>query len=319
MSDEVAFISGPEYLAHWAGLGHPEAPQRLAAIWEELHARGLWDRLVHLDSAPAAVDDVLAVHEPDYVELARREIQAGRTVLSTGDTYVCSKSFDVALLAAGAGVAAVRAVCAGRARAAFCAVRPPGHHAAPAAGMGFCIFNNVAIAARAAQRDCGIERVLIADWDIHHGNGTQEAFYADGSVFYFSTHQRAHYPIALTGLGHADQTGSGAGEGTNLNCSLPWRAGDGAVIAAFTEKLVPAMKDFAPELVIISAGFDSRVGDPLGGMDITDEGFATLTRIMMDIARQSAGGRIVSMLEGGYDLDGLAAAVATHLETLING
>ena len=317
MAGKVAFISSPRYLEHYTGLGHPERPQRLTAIWEELDSRGLKDKLLWLDPAPAAEDDLLLVHEPAYVELARREIASGRAMLSTGDTNVCPKSYEIALLAAGAGITAVDAVCTGRARAAFCAVRPPGHHAGPARGMGFCVFNNAAVAARHAQQAHDLERVLIADWDLHHGNGTQEIFYEDPSVFYFSAHQLGNYPMPLTGKGHPGETGAGKAEGTNLNCPLPPGAGDEEVLAAFAERLAPAMKDFRPQLVIVSAGFDGRRGDPLGLLDITDEGFAALTAVVMDIASASAGGRIVSFLEGGYDLRGLAAGVATHIEALL--
>ncbi len=315
MSDDVAFVSGPEYLDHWPGVGHPESPQRLAAIWSELHDRGLWDRLNHIEFAPATVDDIRTVHTGEYIALVRREVEAGRTILSTGDTNVCAKSYDLALLAAGGCMAAVKAVCGGESRAAFCAVRPPGHHATPSAGMGFCVFNNVAIAARYAQQSCGVQRVLIADWDVHHGNGTQDAFYDDGSVFYFSTHLAGHYP----GTGHADQRGAGAGEGTTLNCPLGHWAGDEGVVGAFRELLVPAMADFAPELVIISAGFDCRRDDPLGGLGVSDDGLIELTRIVMEIASQSAGGKIVSVLEGGYAFAGLAAGAAAHIETLMKG
>jgi len=317
MPGQVAFISSPEYLEHYTGLGHPESPQRLAAIWEALVDAGLKDRLLWVEPAAATEDDLGMVHEPAYVELARREIAAGRGMLSTGDTNVCPKSFDAALLAAGAGIVAVDAVCEGRASAAFCAVRPPGHHAGPARGMGFCVFNNIAVAARHGQRSHDIERVLIVDWDLHHGNGTQEVFYEDPSVFYFSAHQWGNYPMPVTGLGHAGETGAGPGKGTNLNCPLPPGAGDEEMLAAVGDRLAPAMEEFAPQLVLISAGFDCRRGDPLGRLDVTDEGFRRLTRAVREIAGASAGGRIVSFLEGGYELPGLASATLTHLEALM--
>ena len=230
---------------------------------------------------------------------------------------ICGKSYAAAVRAVDAVLAAVDAVSAGKVANAFCAVRPPGHHARPAGGMGFCIFNNIAVAARHAQRARGIGRVLIVDWDLHHGNGTQEVFYEDPSVFYFSVHQMGVYPMPLTGQGHAHERGSGPGEGANLNCPLPPGSGDEEYLAAVADRLVPAAEAFAPELVMISAGFDCRRGEPLGRMDVTDEGFARLTRAVMDIAEASAGGRIVSILEGGYNTRGLGQAVATHIETLL--
>ncbi|MDY7009856.1 MAG: histone deacetylase [Planctomycetota bacterium] len=318
MDGKVAFISAPEYLEHHTGLGHPESPQRLAAIWEKLHDEGLWDKLVHVEPKAASVDDLLTVHSAEYVEQVRRDIEAGRSVLSTGDTSVCPKSYEIALLAAGGVMCAVDAVCEGNVDSAFCAVRPPGHHATASAGMGFCIFNNVAVAARHAQKNHGVGRILIVDWDFHHGNGTQEIFYDDPSVFYFSTHQFDRYPMALTGLGYAGQTGSGKGKGANINCPLELGVGDKEIIAAFTEDLVLAMEAFPPELVIISAGFDCIAGDPIGELNVTDDGIAELTGILMDIAAASAGGRIVSVLEGGYDLAGLASATARHIRTMMD-
>ena len=313
----IAFISSPAYLEHQAGLGHPESPARLAAIWEAIDQRGLKDRLLWLDPVPATVEQVALVHTREYIELVGREVAAGRMMLSTGDTTIGPASYDAALLAAGASIVAVDALCDGRARAAFCAIRPPGHHATAGAGMGFCVFNNVAVAARYAQTAHGVGHVLIVDWDVHHGNGTQEIFYDDPTVFYFSIHQRGHYPMGLTGLGHTGQTGHGPAAGTTLNVPLAGGDGDEEALAAFNDRLVPAMEGFRPELVLISAGFDGRIGDPLGGLAISDEGFAEMTRIVMQIAEATAGGRIVSMLEGGYRLAGLAAAAATHIETLM--
>ena len=195
---------------------------------------------------------------------------------------------------------------------AFCAVRPPGHHATPDRGMGFCLFNNVAIAARYAQKKYGIARVAIVDWDVHHGNGTQDIFYSDGSVFYFSTHQSPWYP----GTGAANETGEGKGKGATLNCPFPAGSGTKEILGAFQGKLIPAMRDFKPELVLLSAGFDSRLGDPLGQFTLSDADFADLTTLMLDVAHQYAGGRLVSVLEGGYSLTGLASASAAHVEAL---
>jgi acetoin utilization deacetylase AcuC-like enzyme len=218
----------------------------------------------------------------------------------------------VGLRAAGGVLNAVDAVFDGRARNAFCAVRPPGHHANAARGMGFCLFNNIAIAARYAQQRYGIARALIVDWDVHHGNGTQDLFYTDPSVFFFSTHQWPLYP----GTGRSDETGAGPGEGTTLNFPFPAGSGRNQVLGAVLTALVPAMRNFRPDLVLISAGFDSRAGDLLGQFTLTDEDFADLTDAVMEIAEEYAGGRLISVLEGGYNLSGLASAAASHVAML---
>jgi acetoin utilization deacetylase AcuC-like enzyme len=245
----------------------------------------------------------------------RDDAAAGRRQLSTGDTPLSQRSLETALLAAGGVLAAVDAVMTGRVANAAAIVRPPGHHATPARGMGFCLFNNVALAARHALAVHGISRVLIADWDVHHGNGTQDQFCADGSVLFFDTHQSPLYP----GTGHRDETGEGPGRGRIMNRPFPAGAGRDEVVGAFRDELVPAADAFRPQLVLVSAGYDSRVGDPLGAFRLTDDDFVELTRIVRGIADRHANGRLVSTLEGGYALDGLAAAAAAHVRALVDG
>jgi len=300
------------YMQHLTGRGHPERPERCQAVLTAIEQAGLDEQIERL--APVAADEQLLrlCHSSNYIRVVEEDVGSGRPMLRTGDTDLCPRSLEAARFAAGAAAVAVDAVFAGRVPAAFCVVRPPGHHAGPDYGMGFCIFNNAAIAARYAQRKHGIERVLIVDWDVHHGNGTQDIFYEDPSVFYFSTHQWPHYP----GSGSSGEIGRGAGQGTTLNCPFPGGTSGAEIVAAFRERLLPAADEFKPELVVISAGFDSRGGDPLGGFLLTDSDFAELTRLMRSIAREHAGGRIVSVLEGGYLLSGLAAAAGAHVAAL---
>ena len=232
--------------------------------------------------------------------------------LSTGDTALGTHTETVARLAAGAAMAGVDAVMTGREHNVFVAARPPGHHATLSRGMGFCVYNNVALAARYARKAYGVDRILIADWDVHHGNGTQDIFYEDPSVFFFSTHQSPWYP----GTGAASETGAAAGKARTLNCPFHAGAGHAEIVGAFRRKLVPAMEAFKPALVILSAGFDSRRGDPLGRFQLRDEDFRELTGIVAEIAGRWADGRIVSILEGGYNVDGLGKAAVAHIEGL---
>jgi len=308
----TGLVADPICKLHEPGWGHPECPDRYDAIFDALCRTGLIDHLRKIPCRPASEDELALCHSPEYIQLVRNEVEAGRDTLSTGDADVCPKSYEAALYAAGGVLAAVDSVVERQTKNAFCVVRPPGHHATARKGMGFCLFNNIAVAARYAQKQHKLERVLIADWDLHHGNGTQDIFYNDGTVFYFSTHQSPLYP----GTGSNAERGHGAGLGTTLNCPVQAGAGREDILGAFEHELLPAMERFEPDLVLISAGFDSRVGDPLGALMLTDHDFADLTSLMLDVAEKYADGRLVSVLEGGYDLGGLASASAAHVGAL---
>jgi acetoin utilization deacetylase AcuC-like enzyme len=298
---------------HEVAPGEPEIPARFTAVVNHLKSAGLSDHLVSIKVRSATDDELALVHRREYIALVEREIAEGRRQLSTGDTTISPRSAESARFAAGSAISAIDAVFSGQVENAFCIVRPPGHHAGGARGMGFCLFNNVAIAARYAQRKHGAERVLIADWDVHHGNGTQDIFYSDGSVLFFSTHQSPWYP----GTGAANETGEGAGADKTINCPLPAGSGSTNIFRAFRDILLPAATAFRPDLILISAGFDSRVGDPLGQFLLSDEDFHQLTTMLTDLAATHCRGRLVSVLEGGYNLEGLALAADSHIRALL--
>ena len=297
-------------MRHLTEVGHPERPERLVVIQKALES---FKDVVLLSARRADLVDVTLCHESSYIEGVLSIIAAGETELAGGDVSVSQESGEVALHAVGGVLDTIDAVLSGRVQNAFCAVRPPGHHARPAAAMGFCLFNNVALAACHAQKEHALERVAIIDWDVHHGNGTQEIFYSDNSVLFFSTHQWPWYP----GTGHASERGEGNGFGFTINCPLPAGSGRTEFMEAFRTRLLPALKDFRPELLLISAGFDSRAGDPLGQFLLTDRDFADLTDMLLDFAAGACNGRLVSVLEGGYNLAGLGKAVASHVSRLV--
>ena len=297
---------------HATGSKRRECPQRYDAVVQSLAKSSYFPTLKPFQARPATDQEILACHSGVYLARVRREIESGVKRLSTGDTWVCRTSLTAAHYASGAACVAVDAVLSGQAKNAFCITRPPGHHATVDRGMGFCVFNNAAVATRYAQRKHRLGKVLIVDWDVHHGNGTQDIFYSDDSVFYFSTHQAPWYPWT----GNKDETGRGKGLGTTLNCPLARGASRKEFMFVLEHQLAPAVSRFQPELVILSAGFDARHGDPLGRLELTDEDYYDFTGLLLELARGPAQGRVVSILEGGYNLSGLASAAAAHCARL---
>jgi len=310
----TALLADPIYREHLVGRDHPERPERFDAVYQALQKSGILKRVERVEPRSATQEELLLCHTRDYLRIAQHDVEAGFLSLTTGDTDVTPNSWEIARKAAGGVMQAVDAVLTGKARNAFCAVRPPGHHATPNRGMGFCLLNNIALGARYAQRKHGVERVMIVDWDVHHGNGTQDIFYSDPTVFFFSTHQWPLYP----GTGRADETGAGPAVGTKMNFPFPAGSGRKEILGAVQDSLVPAADKFRPNLIMISAGFDSRVGDLLGGFTLNDRDFTDLTRVVMDMAARHAHDRIVSVLEGGYTLNGLASAELAHVEALMS-
>lgn len=301
----VSLVTHPDYARHLTGPGHPERPERLAAVLGML-AGDEWDaHLLRIEPEPVEPHLLNAVHGGRYIEHVRALAASGGGHLDP-DTVVSPASYDVALRAAGGAVAAVQQAAATKGHA-FALVRPPGHHARPTHGMGFCLFNNVACAAEAA-RGLGMARVFILDWDVHHGNGTQEIFYRQSGVLYCSLHQEYWYP----GTGAIEETGEGDGAGFTVNLPLPAGTGDEGYRHAFEEVILPLIQSFAPDLLLVSAGYDAHHADPLGGMLLTASGFAALTRLVL----ACYGGPVAAILEGGYDLAALSRSVAATLGVL---
>jgi acetoin utilization deacetylase AcuC-like enzyme len=304
--------TNPLFQMHLTG-SHPEQPRRLVAIETRLQETRLIDRCTRLDWQPATPAQLERVHDRHYVEHLRRYAAAGGGRIEV-DTVVSERSYDAADLAAGAACDAVRRVVTGEETTALCVIRPPGHHARPHDAMGFCLFNNVAIAARSALDEHGLERVLIVDWDVHHGNGTQETFWEDGRVGFMSIHRWPFYP----GTGGSEETGSGRGLGWIANVPVPFGTRRSEFHDGFERALVDLAAKVRPQLVLISAGFDAHREDPIGSLELETEDFIRLTRTVLAIAREYAGGRAVSVLEGGYNPQRLAECVEVHLIELLS-
>lgn len=300
----------PSCIAHDPAPGHPERPDRLRAVLKALEAPR-FDGLVRREAPRAMINQITRVHRPDHVDHILASVPEQGYYNLDADTAMSSESGEAALRAAGAVCGAVDAVMAGEAENAFCAVRPPGHHAEPARAMGFCLFNNIAVGAAHARAEHGLERVAVLDFDVHHGNGTQAIFQGDARVFFASSHQMPLYP----GTGRLSETGVG----NIVNRPLRPMAGGADFRLAWREHILPALFDFRPEMVFISAGFDGHEDDPLAQLALTEDDFAWVTQEIGKAADQSCDGRIVSSLEGGYDLPSLAASAAAHVAALMSG
>ncbi len=303
----------PTFLEHDTG-SHPENAQRLKVVMQHLEEAKILERCDRPAWQPASVEQLQYVHDASGIQEIERFIKRGGGQIEV-DTVVSERSFDAARLGAGAACDAVGRVIAGDSRNALCLVRPPGHHALAGRPMGFCLFNNVAIAARAAIREHDLDRVLIVDWDVHHGNGTQAMFWEDSTVGFLSMHRFPFYP----GTGTADETGAGEGLGYNVNVPIQFGTSTQDQMDRFRRELEKLADRVRPQLVIVSAGFDSHIDDPVGSLKLEDQDFVTLTQIVQEVADRHAEGRVVSVLEGGYNPKALAKSIQFHLETLLNG
>ena len=291
--------------------GHPETKRRIDHIWDALHQGNLLSKVKVLTARPLGEDELTLVHDPAYVRWLR-ELSPREHLVIDGDIYMGPDTYEAAAWSAGCAVRGLEAIMDRECGSAFALCRPPGHHAFRDRAMGFCFFNNAALAARAAQSHFGLERVAIVDWDVHHGNGTQALFYGDPTVLFVSLHQHPAYP----GTGLARERGEGAGVGFTLNIPLPAGANDSDYLACMRETVLPALEAFRPELIIVSAGQDALAEDPLAGMELTPQGYVAMTRELMRVARVYAKGRLLFCLEGGYHLAGQAEAVRAIVEAL---
>jgi acetoin utilization deacetylase AcuC-like enzyme len=305
-----AVVVDPEYLKHEPGEFHPERPERIRALLDLAETLDK-KRFQILPPKTASRTEIEFCHDADYIKLVEATSKTNLYALD-GDTIVCRDSFGVGLLAVGGFLRLIDSIAGGEAQNGFALVRPPGHHALRDRAMGFCLFNTIAIGAHHLKKAYGAKRIMIMDWDVHHGNGTQDSFYEDPSVLFVSTHQFPYYP----GTGAVTEVGLNAGEGYTLNIPLPAGCGDPEYMRVFNDVVAPAAKKFKPEWILVSAGFDPHRRDPLGGMEVTEAGFTGMARLLLKQADQYAGGKIAFLLEGGYDLTALRKSVAAVLEAM---
>jgi acetoin utilization deacetylase AcuC-like enzyme len=308
---KVGLVYDPIYLEHDTG-GHVENRHRLEETTALLKQSQLMSKVVALSPRPASIDELLLVHAQEHISHVENVCQKGGGWLDA-DTVTCPASYEAALYAAGGLLCGVDAVMRGEVDSAFALVRPPGHHATYLRAMGFCLFNNITIAAKYALKNYHLERILIADFDVHHGNGTQETFYSDPQVLYFSTHEYPFYP----GTGAIDESGHGAGKGATVNAPLPAHCGDSEYLRIFEEILVPVARRYQPQLILVSAGYDPHWADQIAMMEVSVDGFAQMVSILKQLAQELCGGKLILALEGGYHLQALSYSIKATLEVLL--
>jgi acetoin utilization deacetylase AcuC-like enzyme len=312
----TGYVYAQRYLLHDPGSWHPERPDRLKAIHNALKDADLLELLVRLRPDYAPLEWVERLHDPEYIKRFKAACEAGRQIFMVQDCGICRDSYQTALLAVGGVLMAVEAVMTGQVDNAFCAVRPPGHHAEHDRAMGFCFFNNVALGAIYALENFGLERVAILDWDVHHGNGTQHLFQADPRVFYVSLHEDPQH--CYPGTGYRREEGEGPGRGFTLNLPMRPHSDDSDYLTALKTEALPRLTAFAPQFVFISAGFDAHGSDPLAHMNLTREGYREMGELLLNLARETAQGRLVTVLEGGYNLEVLEECVEDHVRMLLD-
>ena len=311
--NRVGWIHSALQAEHDTGTGHPECGARVQAIEDRLTSSGLVDCLELSEPQALPLESLQAVHDPGHGARIRAAVEAGQSCVDSVDMPISAGSYGAGLMAAGAALAGVDQVLNAGCESTFVTTRPPGHHAELNLAGGFCLFNNVALAARHAQSAHGLQRVAIVDWDVHHGNGTQHLFEDDANIFYASLHQFPHYP----GTGARGERGLGEGEGATLNCPQDPGSGDSEWLGAFEGEVLPALESFQPDLVLVSAGVDAHARDPRSSTLLTTESYAHMTRALLQVARSLTGHGLVSLLEGGYDLEGLASSTAVHIQSLL--
>ncbi|MBM4275300.1 MAG: histone deacetylase [Deltaproteobacteria bacterium] len=311
----TGYVYDERYLLHNPGEWHPEQPDRLKAIHKHLTEEHLLDLVVRIEPYEDTRSWVERVHDPEYIKRFETACQKGARIFGVPDCGISKESYAIALLAVGGVMAAIDGVMTGQVDNAFCAVRPPGHHAEKSRALGFCFFNNVAVGATYLLEHYGLERVAIVDWDVHHGNGTQHLFEADPRVFYLSLHEDPEF--CYPGTGFAKEIGKGRGRGFTLNLPFQPRSGDWEYVDALKRFGLPRLRQFAPQFLLISAGFDAHEDDPLAHMKLTQEGYRDMGRLLIELAQETAAGRVISVLEGGYNLEVLAQCVEDHLRLLL--